>query len=171
MKLGLSVNENEKPVPSLSRLHLSSLQPSDVSVLLDTLKDIVVTQEDDDGYIKGDNDTFQLQRASTWSKVHRGNIESREDIEKTDEDSMHSDRIRDYKNVIKRVVLHEKDYPVCKETACFNHHAFYSNLQSYQSALSIPGDFGKYTLYGEVVTSTSSMLEKFDFPLFDHYQY
>ncbi|KAI9886907.1 MAG: biotin holocarboxylase synthetase [Watsoniomyces obsoletus] len=154
-KLGLVVNQDENPVPSLSRLHLSSLQPSDVSTLLESLKDVVFVKDGEE-YIKGDNDTFRLEKPSKW-------LTSRLDEAKnvpTDGGFVNSDRILDYRDIVKRIVAHEEGYPDAKETADFNHHAFYSNLKHYQSNISIPGNFGRHILYGEVVTSTSTMLEK-----------
>ena len=162
-KLGLTVNDHENPVPSLSRLHVSSLQSSDVSGLLETLKDIVV-DEDGEDYIKGENDTFRLHKPSTWSTstlAHALESISKQD---TDQGPLDSDRILDYSEMVKHVVFHPDEYPSSKETVSFNHHAFYSNLKFYQGLFNVPGTFGKYIMYGEVVTSTSSMLEKYGHP-------
>ncbi len=158
-KLGLKVNRDECPIPSLSCLHVSSLKPADVSALLASLRDIVV-REDDKEYIKGENDIFLLKRPSAWSMNAMGNALQVADA-KDEAPPIGGDRIAEYNGVVKRMLLHEQDYPGSKETASFNHHAFYSNLKHYQSAAAaIAGDFGRYLLYGEVVTSTSTMLEK-----------
>ncbi len=158
-KLGLVVNPDENPVPSLSRLHLSSVQPSDVSTLLDSLKDVIVAEAGEE-YIKGDHDTFRLEKPSRWSTDAPDVAVSVKETA-TDGGLVNSDRILDYRDIVKRILVHEGDYPDCKETADFNHHAFYANLKHYQSKISIPGNFGRYLLYGEVVTSTSTMLEKY----------
>lgn len=71
------------------------------------------------------------------------------------------DRIVDYNAVIKRMIVHD-DIPDNKETPYFNHHAYFSNLKEYQSqskeAISL---FGSSFLYGEVLTSTNTILEKY----------
>lgn len=70
--------------------------------------------------------------------------------------------ILDYNKVLKRLIAHEIDLPSSKETPCFNHHAFYANLRHYLTKTKgIEGDFGKFLLYGEVVTSTNTLLEKY----------
>lgn len=159
MKLGLTVNQDDNPVPSLSRLHISSLQPSDVSELLGSLKEIIV-KDGDEEYIKGENDTFQLHKPSIWSTSTLSHTLEGVETKNTDDEPLQSDRILDYDKIVKHVVVHDNDYPSSKETVSFNHHAFFSNLKYYQSMSSRSGSFGKYLLYGEVVSSTSTMLEK-----------
>ena len=160
IKLGLRVNQEKVPVPSLSRLHLSSLQPFAMTALLDSLDDVIVVDGDEE-YLRGENDTFQFQRSSTGSMGVSGNTSHGEGSKKTDEETMSSDAILDYNAVTKQVLVHEREYPACKETPYFNHHAFFSNLKHYQSLTDVSGEFGRCLLYGEVVTSTNTMLEKF----------
>lgn len=159
IKLGLTVNHDESSVPSLSRLHLSSMESFALSAILERLKDAIVVENGEE-YLKGENDVFHLQRPSTWSMDSLSNALHEEKTEKTDDGSMFSDITLDYKDVVKHIMLHEEEYPACKETPYFNHHAFYANLKHYQSMQDIPGEFGRWLLYGEVVTSTSTMLEK-----------
>jgi biotin--protein ligase len=65
--LGLKVSKEASSVPSLSRLHLSSLHHIEVSELLEDLKEIL-TIEDDEEYINGENDTFHIEKKSSrWS--------------------------------------------------------------------------------------------------------
>lgn len=160
-KLGLTVNRDEHPVPSLSRLHLSSLRSSDVSALRKSLRDIIVV-DDGEEYIKGEHDTFHLQKSATWSTGNLSKNLDGKDDGKTDDEPLANDRILDYSEIVKHVLLHEDELPPCKETASFNHHAFYSNLKAYQATTGVSGAFGRYLLFGEVVTSTSTMLEKSD---------
>ena len=76
-------------------------------------------------------------------------------------DDVGEDRIVDYNSIVKRIIVHEMEYPLSKETPYFNHHAFYSNLEHYQAhSKEEATEFGKIMLYGEVVTSTNTMLEK-----------
>ena len=73
-----------------------------------------------------------------------------------------ADRILDYNKVIKQLVVHESEGPLNKETPYFNHHAFFASLNHYNGKFrDTTGEFGKYLLYGEVVTSTNTMLEKY----------
>jgi biotin--protein ligase len=89
----------------------------------------------------------------------RKNLPSTEDS--PTEGAEGQDKIIDYDAVVKRIVAHETEYPSCKDTPYFNHQAFFSNLKHYQAGLKgCQVEFGKHILYGEVVTSTNTMLEK-----------
>ena len=122
----------------------------------------MITKVGDEEYIKDDNDTFHLEKQSTWSLKSLANTLPEESEEKTDDIDMGEDRFIDYNKIVKRMIVHNEEYPTNKETPYFNHHAFYANLQHYQStAKVISRDFGKHLLYGEVVTSTNTMLEKY----------
>ena len=88
----------------------------------------------------------------------------KKEVEKMDgeDETAAGDKIIDYDRVIKKVIMHEGELPSSRETPCFNHHGYYANLAHYHSkcANSEP-EFGKYLLYGEVVTSTNTLLEKY----------
>jgi biotin---protein ligase len=168
-KLGLIITSETTSVPSLSRLHLSSLHHFLVSELLVAWEHII-TNQDGEEYITGENDTFHLEKQdSRWSLnslvknlpvsvVLKGNNEHTAD-QTNDVES--DDRIVDYNAIIKRLILHETEWPGTKETPYFNHHSFYANLRKYQEERdSEAEEFGKYLLYGEVVTSTNTILEK-----------
>ena len=159
LKLGLQVNQEQIAVPSLSRLHLSSFDPTDTSELYASWHDLI-SSEDGEEYIKDENDTFHLEKPSAWSFGSVAEALPSDETEPTD-DSNDEDRIIDYNKVVKRLVVHDKDLPQSKETPYFNHQAFFSNLQHYEStATEGSGRFGKNLLYGEVVTSTNTLLEK-----------
>ncbi|KAF1842171.1 class II aaRS and biotin synthetase [Cucurbitaria berberidis CBS 394.84] len=86
--------------------------------------------------------------------------EIQECIEYTTAASSLSDQILDYDKMIKTIIPHEKELPSTKETP-FHHEAFYANLRFYHTKLRNPAaSFGKHLMYGEVVTSTSTLLEK-----------
>ena len=160
LKLGLQVNQEQNAVPSLSRIHLSSATPSDTSRLVKSLQDIVVT-EDGEEYIKDENDVFHLEKPSKWSLSSVA--EALPDIDKGDTDKADDseDKIIDYDKIVKRLLIHEQDQPAAKDTPYFNHQAFFSNLQYFESRSARDDQkFGKYLLYGEVVTSTNTLLEK-----------
>lgn len=182
-KLGLKVNQDDAGVPSLSRLHLSSAQSSDISELISTWTDIITTENGEE-CIKAENDTFQLEKPSAWSVANLTKAlppavqailpgvsdsataaTTTETKEPASVPNDEADKIVDYDKIIKRIVAHESSLPESKETPYFNHHAFFANLRHYNSAFRNPAaTFGKYLLYGEVVTSTNTLLEKSAFP-------
>jgi biotin--protein ligase len=168
-KLGLTVSQETISVPSLSRLHISSMNHIEVSELLEELKD-VITVEDGEEYIKGENDTFHIEKHSTrWSfnsivkslplmVSETGAIQSKTGMT----DDATEDRILDYNTIVKRIIPHETGWPGGKETPYFNHNAFFANLRRYQQEESIEAEeFGNILMYGEVVTSTNTILEKY----------
>ncbi|CAN9276050.1 unnamed protein product [Alternaria alternata] len=70
------------------------------------------------------------------------------------------DEIVDYAKIVKVITPHEKALPSAQETP-FHHDAFYANLHHYHTKLRNPdASFGKHLMYGEVVTSTNTLLEK-----------
>jgi biotin--protein ligase len=173
-KLGLQVNEGASLVPSLSRLHLSSQTPALVSELLASCKDIIV-QEEGEEFIKGENDVFKLEKPHRWSlgslsqaltdAASPASDSSSQNAQenKTDlPDAAATDRILDYDKIVKRLYPHEKELPNNKETPYFNHHAFFANLRMYrQERRTQSEEFGNMVMYGEVVTSTNTLLEKY----------
>ena len=161
LKLGLKVSQETTAVPSLSRLHLSSMLPNGASHIMDGLQEIV-SIKDGEEYIKDENDTFHLEKPSTWSFGSLAKNLTGETDEKTDNDGDDDDRIIDYNAIIKRLIVHEKEPPPSKETPYFNHDAFYANLKHYKNNTQEgKNDFGHSILYGEVVTSTNTLLEKY----------
>lgn len=163
-KLGLRVNAKEDAVPSLSVLHLSSLKPANTTEILASLQDIITVEEDGEEYIKDDNDTFHILSSSRFSRGSKLHTDSKEGSEKTDcDDTSSEDRIINYSTIVKSIIIHEEEHPANRETPYFNHHAYYANLRHYQSQSTERGgiDFGQDLLYGEVVTSTNTILEKY----------
>ena len=159
-KLGLKINQETNSVPSLSRLHLTSMQPAETSKIIAALQDIITVEEGEE-YIKDENDTFHLEKPSAWSLSSLAESLPGEPNEKTDRCDLIEDKIIDYSTVVKRLLIHDKEHPTSKETPYFNHHAFFANLKHYQSkGKEAALDFGKNLMYGEVVTSTNTMLEK-----------
>ena len=161
LKLGLEVSQESTTVPSLSRLHLSSAAQSAASELMAPLKEII-SMHDGEDFIEDENDTFHLEKPSAWSLgVISKALPDQEDQE-TDRVETAEDRFLDYNTVVKRLVVHEKEPPSIKETPYFNHDSFFANLKHYSGySESSAGTFGRHILYGEVVTSTNTMLEKY----------
>lgn len=160
LKLGLEVNQEQNAVPSLSRLHLSSSHPSETAKIIESLRD-VISSRDGQNYLEDENDTFLLEMPTAWSLSPLADALPAEETERVKPETDDMDKIIDYDKVVKRLVVHEADQPRSKDTAYFNHQAFFSNLEYYErkSAQSSEG-FGKNLLYGEVVTSTNTLLEK-----------
>ena len=166
-KLGLRVSKETCFVPSLSCLHLSALNYVDVPLLLEDLKD-VITVEGGEEYIIGGNDTFHIEKQdSGWplgslvKPLPIVNSAGSEDRSRTDQYDMPTDDGIIDCNTILRLVPHEDDWPGTKETPCFNHYAFFANLRKYQQENSSNAEeFGRILMYGEVVTSTNTILEK-----------
>ena len=116
---------------------------------------------DGEEFIKAENDTFHLEKPSAWSlgTLH----EALAGIEKaeTNQSEFSEDRFPDYNAVVKRLVIDDNEPPTSKETPYFSHDAYYANFKHYnRDAETMEGSFGRSILYGEVVTSTNTLLEK-----------
>ncbi|RPB22826.1 class II aaRS and biotin synthetase [Terfezia boudieri ATCC MYA-4762] len=143
-KLGLRVSQEAYMIPKLTVLHLTSVYPEDVGSLLANLRAAgLVTKEGDKEMIFAENDTF---------------IANKQNDPESDPEN---DKIIDYHKVIKTIQLHPTFQPSKSLTPYFNHSHYYKSLTTYrsQSRLS-PSQFGSFLLYGEVVSSTSTMLDK-----------
>ncbi|EXJ90358.1 biotin apo-protein ligase [Capronia coronata CBS 617.96] len=160
-KLGLTVS-GEHNVPSLSPMHLSSLQPENTAAVVSSLSHLIQKDEHGEELIHDENDTFRLVRFSTWNMkdLEKTLASQAETKESADHDDGSSDRIIDYKTVVKDILVHDDNYPQAQATPYFNHQAFYANLQKYQSQTPSASSFGTHLLYGDVVTSTNTLLEK-----------
>ncbi|KAF2147818.1 class II aaRS and biotin synthetase [Myriangium duriaei CBS 260.36] len=175
-KLGLKINQDSSSVPSLSRLHLSSLRSGDLSDTLQSLKGDITT-ENGEQLIKGENDTFLIEQDGSWglsnikaalpSVVQKAvdavaSFQTETEHSATEEETTaEEDKIVDYDSITKRIVIHSTSQPESKETPYFNHAAFFANLDHYNTAIkNRASTFGRTLLYGEVVTSTNTLLEK-----------
>lgn len=153
LKLGLDVSQESSIVPSLSRLHLSALESREVDDLLHALEE-AITREDGEEYINGESDTFHLEKSDTkWDMKA---------LKKTlsNENRLSFDGAIDYSAIPKRITIHDESWPETKETPYFNHHAFYGSLKAYRAIDREAEEWGDYLMYGEVVTSTNTLLEK-----------
>lgn len=71
------------------------------------------------------------------------------------------DQDLDYDKIIKRIVPHAEELPDKRETPFFDHESYYANLAHHQQKVqNYNPTFGMCLLYGEVVTSTNTLLEK-----------
>ncbi|RAO68427.1 uncharacterized protein BHQ10_004439 [Talaromyces amestolkiae] len=157
-KLGLQVSQDTTTVPSLSCLHMSSVEPEYTQAIVSALEEIMTKDEQKD-ILKDDIDTFRVERA--YDKTYEmDDLKEALAEEVAVEKATSSEGIVDYNAIVKRLLIH-RELSSSKLTPYFNHHAFYANLRHYQSqSKEAVVDFGRSIIYGEVVTSTSSMLEK-----------
>jgi biotin--protein ligase len=160
-KLGLEVSQEASPVPSLSKMHLSALRHSEVGELLSSFDDII-TKDDGEEYIKGDNDLFHLEKPdSRWSMAALSQALSTElEAPRKNAGRGSADPTADYSKVPKRIVSHDDAWPDPKETPYFNHAVFYSSLKQFRAREPDAETWGDVLMYGEVVTSTNTLLEK-----------
>lgn len=169
VKLGLQVNLSAQPVPSLSPLHLSCLNPSETSSLLSSWKDIISESPSKQLYIVGENDTFhirnppeslvQFAKPNTPDDLNLSSL-TISDSENEAENFSGNDRIVDYDKMLKHLIIHTTEIPPYKETPQFNHAIYYASLSKFTGPRRTKSSFGEYLLYGEVVTSTSTILDK-----------
>jgi biotin--protein ligase len=189
-KLGLQVNEEEQVIPSLSRLHLTSHHPTAVSDLVASWAEVITVVDGDEYIkgendvfridkpgsawsvkeLKRAVSAVSVKLPSLASMTGNGDSEGTSKNPKTNEEEIEecikytaassSDQISDHEKIVKVIVPHTQELPSIKETL-FHHEAFYANLVWYHKKLQNPSaSFGKLLMYGEVVTSTNSLLEK-----------
>ena len=178
-KLGLTISD-EQNVPSLSHIHLSASAPSMAANVLYSLQELIEKSEHGQEQIKDENDTFfilqpssfgteELQKtlpspsqSSTTTKEAEADQSSGSSGTPPSSETTPQDQILDYNAIPKTIVVHSSSHPEAKETPYFNHSAFFSNLKHYGSTnqLSTTPTFAQHLLYGEVVTSTNTLLEK-----------
>ncbi|ROT42564.1 biotin-protein ligase [Sodiomyces alkalinus F11] len=164
-KLGLDVPDTDAHIPSLSSLHLSSLHHREVEDLLHEWGGII-TLEDGNEYVRAETDTFRIDREGRWSlkDLKEKNLPSTKD----DNDDYDDDKGRlsadgsaiDYSHVVKDIVPHDRAWPDEAATPDFDHGFFYQCLRAYQLMEDGVGDWGRLLLYGKVVTSTNTLVDK-----------
>lgn len=156
-KLGLEVGQHDSSIPSLSRLHISSIDETGVSELLASWADII-DKENGEEWIRAETDTFHIQNEDTiWS------VEGlQRSLTGADDDALgDGNGIIDYSKIIKKIFPHEKGPPNPKITPQFNHGLFFSSLRRYRQMEPMSQDWGNLLMYGEVLTSTNTILEKY----------
>jgi biotin--protein ligase len=148
-------------VPSLSKIHLSSLHHTEASEILCSF-DEIITKDNGEDYIRGDNDLFHLEKPdSRWSLAALSEALS-SDFEASKKKTARGspDPTADYSHIPKRIVSHEEAWPEPKETPYFNHSVYYSSLREFRAKEPEAETWGDVLMYGEVVTSTNTLLEK-----------
>lgn len=139
-------------VPSLSRLHLSSIGHTEVGELLSAWGAITTT-EDGEEYVCAENDSFHVEkRESRWNGPTLA--------KSAGGDGQNPEKTIDYGSIVKTIVPHDEAWPANKATPSFHHNVFYSSLKEYRQAEEDAEEWGSVLLYGEVVTSTNTLLDK-----------
>ncbi|KAB5566282.1 biotin-protein ligase [Coniochaeta sp. 2T2.1] len=155
-KLGLEVSQEALLVPSPSTIHLSSINHTEVGELLQSLSNIITKDDQGEEFIRDQNDTFHLEKPETrWSMASL----SEALLPKSTTNAPSIDTA-DASKITKRIVSHEESWPETKETPYFNHATFYTSLQEYRQLDRHAREWGDILMYGEVVTSTNTLLEK-----------
>ncbi|POR32168.1 Biotin--protein ligase [Tolypocladium paradoxum] len=159
-RLGLEVSQEDTAVPPLSSLHLSAVDNTKVTELLCAWEE-VMDKEDGQEYIRGEVDTFHIQAEEGSLGVE----ELQHSLPSTEGENAKDGGIVDYAAITKRIIPHEETLPNPGLTPRFNHKQFYSSLRRFQATEEDADEWGNILLYGDVVTSTNSLLEKYCAPL------
>ncbi|GKT65743.1 biotin-protein ligase ligase [Colletotrichum tofieldiae] len=153
-KLGLDLSADPAAPPSLSRMHLTSANHAEVGEMLASWEEAITRDgegADAEEYIRGEHDVFRIEKhASRWDVDElRGALPEGKEA-----------AMIDYDGVVKVIVPHEEAWPDVKETPSFNHRLFYNSLQGYRAKEPAAEEWGDTLMYGEVVTSTNTLMDK-----------
>lgn len=152
--LGLEVNkEGESVIPSLTPLHLSAIQPSSVTEMLCAWEE-AIDRADGEEFINGEADKFRIRnKDASWTVEDLTGKMGR--LTTAD-----SNGLLDYTKITKDIIAHEMALPDTKLTPRFSHERFYTSLKRFRLVEEDAETWGDMLLYGDVVTSTNSLLEK-----------
>lgn len=153
-KMGLNVNTHEIPIPSLSRLCLTSSYPPSLKHLVNSWRENIGFTGPDSNELKGTCDTFRIWDALQHDKY----VNSSDSVA----DKMNSDPL-DFDKIVKDIDVYYSGVVDNKTTPLFNHSLYYTSLEQFRNALgsgSSSNSIGNTILYGQVVTSTSTLLFK-----------
>lgn len=147
-ELGLEVAQDDYTPPSLSGLHLTAIDSGKVTELLCDLGD-AIEKENGNELIRAEADTFQIVAQDDGV-----------DLSELRNTLPQAETIDDPSLVIKKIIPHENKLPSDDLTPRFSHERFYSSLRHYRKIESGAYQWGDVLLYGDVVTSTNTLLEK-----------
>lgn len=194
-KLGLEVDEEKRILlPDLSEMHLSSLRPQDKATLLWSWQNMAGQDDQGRRLIQGGHDTFTLEEPpapfpdaedptpssrSLWSREQSLFLTTTSQTAIPNRNASGRggtpDHTADFDHIIKRIVYHEKKWPSDLYTPDFDHTVFYQRLEESRreeqsspkwDQLGIKGEWGNVFMYGRVLTSTNSLLDKYEFFFF-----
>lgn len=144
-KLGLKVNlEGRGLVPKLTPLLLNSKNKLSVNEILDKVSSRMEVKE---GVILAAHDKFRLSVVDQENSIPTSIVDN-EDYADPDEAVK---ELWAYKNGLQ---------PALKSTPYFNIRGYYAELDACWSQNGGRGSYGNTLLYGEILTSTSSLIEK-----------
>lgn len=109
----------------------------------------VIEKENGNEFIRAEADTFQIVSQ-----------EDGLDLSELQDNLPQTENIDDPSSVIKKIIPHENKLPSDELTPRFSHERFYSSLKHYRKIESTADQWGDVLLYGDVVTSTNTLLEK-----------
>lgn len=137
LKLGLKVNMNvtEDSIPKLTPLFLTSSRTGIIDDIVSNIRQISV-EMDNKLVLVGENDTFLFSPSSAIMSLPPAPEVEPDELSK----------------VPKNVLLYQKDIPDIHRTPYFDHALYYRSLRT--------DSFGSSILYSEVLTSTSTILDK-----------
>lgn len=148
-KLGLKLEHKKDDNLQLSILHISSITPSNAQKLKDSWHDLIMPRGQAE-YIVDMKDTFRIETVTTEMSIAM-NEKNNESLAAFDQ-SRGSDL---------SIFIHVQDHPTHEETPFFDHNEFYSGLRQRRSTSPQQLDgFGSYIMYGQVMTSTNTILER-----------
>lgn len=155
--LGLEVNkEGDFIVPALTSLHLTAADNSTVGEVLFSWQDAIDKDDDGTEILKGETDTFRIRsKDSAW------NLDDLKDALPKKSTPIEAQGVPDYTAIVKDIIAHENALPGTTLTPRFDHKLFYSSLERFQKIESDAQSWGSVLLYGDVITSTNSLLEKY----------
>ncbi|OHE96327.1 biotin-protein ligase [Colletotrichum orchidophilum] len=162
-RLGLDLSADPAAPPSLSRMHLTSANHVGVGEMLASWEEAITREsgqdsEEKEEYIRGEHDVFRIEKRSSLWDVD----ELKQALPSSGSGSGRAgeDRMVDYDALVKVIVPHEEEWPDAKETPSFNHRLFYNSLKEYRAMEPTAEEWGETLMYGEVVTSTNTLLDK-----------
>lgn len=159
LKLGLRVNMDDQDVPLLSPIHFSSIEPFAISEIYGELQQESYV-ENNEHFLKGGQDKFHLALPdTTWSMKDMAQALTDGTNDSTGDEN---DRIIDHDKMMKQIIAHEGILPSSQEAPYFNHQTYFDSLAAYTANKTTHDQqVGQHLLYGAVVTSTSTLLEKY----------
>ncbi|KAM7215230.1 hypothetical protein V8F06_009368 [Rhypophila decipiens] len=172
-KLGLEVDPGKKTLPKLTEMHLSSLRPEHKAALLSSWKQMAKgTYDGESDLIEAGNDRFSLEEPTEPSN----SLELGDEVDEYSDNAGFSrantsgrggtpDHAADFDHLTKRIVYHEKTWPSDDCCPDFSHSKFFSAVENARlnEKLANPrfnGSWGNVFMYGKVLTSTNSLLDK-----------
>lgn len=150
-RLGLEPNSTVAAVPSLSNLHLSSMSGREVTEMLCAWDD-VSEEKGDVRVIRGESDTYQIREVS--GDLHM------DELEEALPNAPATTGAQEYEAPVKAIFAYDHGLPSTKRTPHFDHKLFYTSLEESRLLEEGAKTWGNTMLYGDVVTSTNTVLHR-----------